>query len=90
MNQLYCGACQNYLMGSDGECHDCSCGWKQPIESSDIESLKAENVRLQSECNSLIDVLEPLMEQCVKQIHVWNFSEYDHAVRVLKRIKGEE
>ena len=27
---LYCGDCNDYLMGSDGECHDCYCGWKQP------------------------------------------------------------
>lgn len=30
MKKLYCGACGNYLMGGDGECHDCRCGWKQP------------------------------------------------------------
>lgn len=30
MKSLYCGDCSNYLMGGDGECHDYSCGWKQP------------------------------------------------------------
>ena len=30
MKYIYCDDCSNYLMGSDGECHDCSCGWKQP------------------------------------------------------------
>lgn len=29
---LYCLVCSNYLMGGDGECHDCIvCGWKQPV-----------------------------------------------------------
>lgn len=32
MQKLYCGSCSNYLMGGDGECHDCPCGWKQPVE----------------------------------------------------------
>lgn len=27
--KLYCAECGEYLMGGDGECHDCSCGWKQ-------------------------------------------------------------
>jgi hypothetical protein len=29
---LYCRECNNYLMSGDGECHDCVCGWKQPVE----------------------------------------------------------
>lgn len=32
MGILYCPECNNYLMGGDGECHDCSCGWKQKRE----------------------------------------------------------
>jgi len=27
--KLYCPECNNYLMASDGECHDCPCGWEQ-------------------------------------------------------------
>lgn len=32
MQRLYCPKCSNYLMGSDGECHDCPCGWRQDPE----------------------------------------------------------
>lgn len=32
MSRLYCPECGNYLEGGDGECHDCSCGWRQPHE----------------------------------------------------------
>lgn len=32
MGILYCPECSNYLMGGDGEYHDCSCGWKQKRE----------------------------------------------------------
>ncbi|MDY7537561.1 hypothetical protein QN372_00195 [Undibacterium sp. RTI2.1] len=32
MKSYTCPQCANYLMGSDGECHDCHCGWKQPDE----------------------------------------------------------
>lgn len=51
MSQLYCGDCQNYLMGSDGQCHDCGCGWKQPVETYEKENteLEAEVARLQKE-----------------------------------------
>lgn len=35
MKCLYCGDCSNYLMGGDGECHDCHCGWKQPEDQED-------------------------------------------------------
>jgi len=31
LKKLYCDNCGNYLMGGDGECHDCHCGWKQPV-----------------------------------------------------------
>lgn len=31
-SRLYCGDCGDYLMAGDGECKDCHCGWKQPIE----------------------------------------------------------
>ncbi len=33
MTRLYCPECSEYLEGGDGECHDCSCGWKQPVET---------------------------------------------------------
>lgn len=29
MDKLYCPECNAYLMAGDGQCHDCSCGWKQ-------------------------------------------------------------
>ncbi|EIW6162754.1 hypothetical protein MF451_003751 [Salmonella enterica subsp. enterica serovar Saintpaul] len=30
LTKLYCPQCGNYLMGSDGNNHDCLCGWEQP------------------------------------------------------------
>lgn len=39
MQKLYCDNCSNYLMGGDGECHDCPCGWKQPIKSKKDHSM---------------------------------------------------
>ena len=55
MSQLYCGDCQNYLMGSDGQCHDCGCGWKQPVETYEKENteLETEVARLQKENDEL-------------------------------------
>lgn len=35
MKNPYCPECNNYLLGGDGECHDCSCGWKQLEYSKD-------------------------------------------------------
>lgn len=32
MKLLYCPKCNNYLEGGDGENHDCSCGWSQPMD----------------------------------------------------------
>jgi len=45
---LYCPECNSYLEGGDGENHDCSCGWKQPIQNNDddLHYLKAEIERL--------------------------------------------
>lgn len=36
-SKLYCGDCGDYLMAGDGECHDCSCGWKQPVKNFDLK-----------------------------------------------------
>jgi len=44
MTQLYCGDCQNYLMGSDGQCHDCSCGWNQPVETYEKENAELKEI----------------------------------------------
>ena len=33
MQKLYCPECSNYLMGGDGECHNCHCGWNQERET---------------------------------------------------------
>lgn len=57
MKRLYCGDCGNYLMGSDGECHDCGCGWKQPVECECVvatddaafEAIREENEQLKAE-----------------------------------------
>ena len=39
MNRLYCPDCGNYLMGSDGDCHNCHCGWMQPLsQDSELQS----------------------------------------------------
>ena len=38
MTRLYCPECSEYLEGGDGECHDCSCGWKQPVETFEDEA----------------------------------------------------
>lgn len=38
MNRLYCPECSEYLEGGDGECHDYSCGWKQPAETFEDEA----------------------------------------------------
>ncbi len=43
MDRLYCPICNEYLEGGDGECHDCSCGWQQPVD--DHEDLEVENLR---------------------------------------------
>ena len=38
MTRLYCPECSEYLEGGDGECHDCSCGWKQPVGTFEDEA----------------------------------------------------
>ena len=38
MTRLYCPECSEYREGGDGECHDCSCGWKQPVETFEDEA----------------------------------------------------
>jgi len=58
MSQLYCVECQNYLMGSDGECHDCSCGWKQPVET-----YVSENASLENERDELKEEIEALQAE---------------------------
>ena len=42
-------------MGSDGQCHDCGCGWKQPVETYEKENteLETEVARLQKENDEL-------------------------------------
>lgn len=37
MKLLYCPSCSNYLMASDGDCHDCPCGWKQPPQPPPLD-----------------------------------------------------
>jgi len=68
MSQLYCGACQNYLMGSDGECHDCSCGWKQPIESrnesGEIEALRQRVAELEAKLTQETSGYIEALNQC--------------------------
>lgn len=39
MQLLYCPDCNNYLMAGDGECHDCHCGWKQPTNDSEDDTM---------------------------------------------------
>ena len=49
MKKLYCPECSAYLEGGDGECKDCHCGWKQPMEEekqSTLEQLQEENEKL--------------------------------------------
>lgn len=49
MKKLYCPECSAYLEGGDGECKDCHCGWKQPIDAVKtltFEQLAAENAKL--------------------------------------------
>lgn len=46
--KLYCPECSAYLMAGDGECHDCSCGWKQFVP--------APKQRFKVELNGRIDV----------------------------------
>lgn len=49
MKNLYCPECSAYLEGGDGECKDCHCGWKQPMEEekqSTPEQLQEENAKL--------------------------------------------
>lgn len=46
MKLLYCPECQNYLEGGDGECHDCSCGWKQPCECVECAPLEQDTFKL--------------------------------------------
>jgi len=52
MKKLYCGDCNNYLMGSDGDCHNCPCGWKQPDDTRDNVSY-----------DDMVDELEDLRSQ---------------------------
>ena len=53
MTRLYCPDCSEYLEGGDGECHDCSCGWKQPVET-----FEDDNTTLQVAYNELCEELE--------------------------------
>lgn len=56
MKKLYCPECSAYLEGGDGECKDCHCGWKQPIDAVKtltFEQLAAENAKLKQ---AIIDI----------------------------------
>lgn len=70
MTQLYCGDCQNYLMGSDGQCHDCSCGWNQPVETYEKENteLETEVARLQKENENLAHRLNNAQDSAIKAL----------------------
>lgn len=48
MSRLYCPECAEYLMAGDGECHDCSCGWCQPVDRDD------ENEEVDDECDRAV------------------------------------
>ena len=54
MSRLYCPECSEYLEGGDGECHDCSCGWKQPVETFEDEA-NALQVAYDELCEELED-----------------------------------
>lgn len=42
IESLYCHDCGNYLMAGDGHCHDCPCGWTQPVYE-DLEECEPED-----------------------------------------------
>lgn len=62
MTRLYCPECSEYLEGGDGECHDCSCGWKQAVDdqcfSGELDALKAESAALQKENAELKEAIK--------------------------------
>lgn len=60
--RLYCPKCSAYLEGGDGNCHDCSCGWKQPVEdfSEDNSRLRTENEDLRKQVADLQEALDNL------------------------------
>jgi hypothetical protein len=68
MERMYCGDCSNYLMGSDGNCHDCYCGWTQTKE----------------ECNESQEAIIgcELMMDRIKQLSL-NFDGYKHILHTI-------
>lgn len=66
MTRLYCPECSEYLEGGDGECHDCSCGWKQPVETfeEDVNTLKVAYDELCEELEDSQRQLEVAAEFC--------------------------
>ena len=71
MNKMYCEECGSYLMASDGECHDCHCGWKQPCESEhdsddNVTNLRDEISNLNDEISDLKESLRYVIEQSGK------------------------
>lgn len=66
MTRLYCPECSEYLEGGDGECHDCSCGWKQPVETfgDEVSRLKAAYDELCEELEDSQKQLEVAAEFC--------------------------
>lgn len=80
--QLYCPACSNYLMASDGECHNCPCGWNQP--PSTCEDNDDEIQRLRKQVTDQQNEIERLREG-ILQIHITEDS-YDDEQSVLSEI----
>ncbi|EOH1034833.1 hypothetical protein ACLMYS_003806 [Salmonella enterica] len=50
MTKLYCPQCNNYLMGSDGNNHDCLCGWEQPHINGECEGCGNEHPTYTKNC----------------------------------------
>lgn len=64
MKKLYCPECSSYLEGGDGECKDCRCGWKQPVEEakeSAFEQLQEENAKLKQAIINIIKNCEEII-----------------------------
>lgn len=61
MKSLYCRDCNNYLMGGDGECHDCPCGWKQDPDEQEHDPEPAEQLeRVKEFAATLVGLLREL------------------------------
>ncbi|MDC9765964.1 hypothetical protein [Proteus mirabilis] len=69
MKKLYCLECSAYLEGGDGECKDCHCGWKQPME----EEKQSTPEQLQEENEKLKEVLFAGAFLMAKAVHKYDF-----------------